>query len=329
MKCPNPKCSCKKFLPADANFCPECGTQLRPGKVVFIPDNPNISSNATSSNSSNSITRKCEINFCTAYPGTIKPGEKAALRWAGNNVNIIRVDGKDYSSEAKIYLSPTTSKEYKVDFISNSGEICTKCVQVLVSNGLLWEGKGKLMKDGSFKIDLRQVTPPSQAGWGVQAYPLAVSRFKWDIVTGERNIKAYVAEDEKLEFVMDKSGRLLEINFYPDGKFKTDDIDEAYSSIMKIPFGQAKRIKEGWWKNEEYYVDVHFPAQYAQYGVENMTAEQWWKEHDLTCLNYLTKYQEVIKKHMGVDILKERIWEKGEWRYYKTAPGGMGFIERY
>ena len=102
MKCPNPKCSCKKFLPADANFCPECGTQLRPGKVVFILDNPNISSNATSSNSSNSITRKCEINFCTAYPGTIKLGEKAALRWAGNYVNIIRVDGKDYSSEAKI-----------------------------------------------------------------------------------------------------------------------------------------------------------------------------------------------------------------------------------
>lgn len=38
MKCPNPKCSCKKFLPADANFCPECGTQLRPDKVVFISD---------------------------------------------------------------------------------------------------------------------------------------------------------------------------------------------------------------------------------------------------------------------------------------------------
>ena len=38
MKCPNPKCSCKKFLPANANFCPECGTQLRPDKVVFISD---------------------------------------------------------------------------------------------------------------------------------------------------------------------------------------------------------------------------------------------------------------------------------------------------
>lgn len=38
MKCPNPKCGCKKFLPADANFCPECGTQLRPDKVVFISD---------------------------------------------------------------------------------------------------------------------------------------------------------------------------------------------------------------------------------------------------------------------------------------------------
>ena len=38
MKCPNPKCSCKKFLPADANFYPECGTQLRPDKVVFISD---------------------------------------------------------------------------------------------------------------------------------------------------------------------------------------------------------------------------------------------------------------------------------------------------
>ncbi len=38
MKCPNLKCSCKKFLPTDANFCPECGAQLRSGKVVFVPE---------------------------------------------------------------------------------------------------------------------------------------------------------------------------------------------------------------------------------------------------------------------------------------------------
>lgn len=38
MKCPNLKCSCKKFLPTDANFCPECGAQLRSGKFVFVPE---------------------------------------------------------------------------------------------------------------------------------------------------------------------------------------------------------------------------------------------------------------------------------------------------
>lgn len=292
MKCTNPKCSCKKFLPADANFCPECGTQLRPGKVVFIPDNPNISSNATSSNSSNSITRKCEINFCTAYPGTIKPGEKAALRWAGNYVNIIRVDGKDYSSEAKIYLSPTTSKEYKVDFISNSGEICTKYVQVLVSNGLLWEGKGKLMKDGSFKIDLRQVK--HQSGW-----VLHQCSFVWDIVTGNRIVKAYCDIDEKLEFVFCKLNNynvLKSINFYPNGKFKLGDNEDAYSSIMQVPFGD---FYGGW---------DRYSTQYAQYGVKNMTAEQWWKKHDLVFFQYYDKYKDIIRKVFGDEI--ERFLEK-------------------
>lgn len=37
MNCPNPNCNTKN-LPADANFCPECGAQLRSGKVVFLPD---------------------------------------------------------------------------------------------------------------------------------------------------------------------------------------------------------------------------------------------------------------------------------------------------
>lgn len=36
MNCPK----CNTLLPTDANFCPECGAQLRSGKVVFIPDIP-------------------------------------------------------------------------------------------------------------------------------------------------------------------------------------------------------------------------------------------------------------------------------------------------
>lgn len=35
--CPNPKCKATGF-PDDAKFCPECGAQLRSGKVVFVPE---------------------------------------------------------------------------------------------------------------------------------------------------------------------------------------------------------------------------------------------------------------------------------------------------
>lgn len=159
MKCPNPKCSCKKFLPADANFCPECGTQLRPGKVVFISDTlqgTTNASNGTNTNSATATNRTCEISFCTAYPGTITLGNRAVLKWEGNNVKSIVIEGHEYSKSEYIYLSPTTTKEYKVDFISNSGNVCSKFVQVHVQP-YLFEGKGiPSTNKGYVVVDIRQ-----------------------------------------------------------------------------------------------------------------------------------------------------------------------------
>lgn len=128
MKCPNPKCSCKKFLPADANFCPECGTKLRPEKT----DMPDPSHVEPIIKSSNTIIQNFDITYCTAYPSTIKSGNRAILKWAGDDVKYIKIDGEDYSPKENIYLAPTSSKEYKVYFVSHNGKVCCKYVQVLV-----------------------------------------------------------------------------------------------------------------------------------------------------------------------------------------------------
>ena len=128
MKCPNPKCSCKKFLPADANFCPECGTKLRPEKT----DMPCPSYVEPITKSPNTIIQNFDITYCTAFPSTIKHGNRAILKWAGNDVKYIKIDGEDYSPKENIYFTPTSSKEYKVYFVSHSGKVCCKYVQVLV-----------------------------------------------------------------------------------------------------------------------------------------------------------------------------------------------------
>lgn len=133
MKCPNPKCSCKKFLPAEANFCPECGTQLHSEKAVHTPNSPiNISTDSTTSHFHNTIAPKFEIKYCVAYPAVIKSGEKSVLKWSGDDVKYIKIDGTDYSPHEYIYLSPKSTKEYKVYFISNSNKVCSHSVQVVV-----------------------------------------------------------------------------------------------------------------------------------------------------------------------------------------------------
>lgn len=179
-------------------------------------------------------------------------------------------------------------------------------VHTTVKSQFIFGDKGKLMKDGYFKIDLRQVEGKVP---GFSIYNMPHAQYSWSVITGEHPVKAYVAEDEKFEVVFDKNGRITELNFYPEGKFKTKDVEEAYSSIMCIPFGNIRREKTGWWKVEEYYEWGQLRAQYAQYGIKNMTAEQWWKEHDLECLRYLNKYQDVITQHLGVDIVQQKIWE--------------------
>lgn len=297
MKCPNPKCSCKKFLPADANFCPECGTQLRPGKVVFIPDS--------------TLKVAPNIKYCTPYPTQIKQGERSILKWEGQNVKSIRVDGHEYPSNAHIYLSPSASKEYSVDFISESGKVTCKLINIEVNNGLLFQGKGKEMPNGSIKIDLRQVTYtyPKKNIW--DSVDLANAHYHWDIITGIRNVKAYVAEDEKLEFIFNNNGRLIAINFYPNGK----DNNEKYSSIMTIPFGRVKKTrKRTFWEDEEFFIDVQLTAKYKQDGIENINAEQWWSLNDLNCMNYLKLYENIIEEHIGINILRGKIWQGGEWR---------------
>ena len=292
--CPNPSCIFTG-IPDEAKFCPNCGTALQKEEPV----------------------KKMTISECRLAPNVIKKGEKCELRWRGTNVKSIVIDGAGYSTRQDIFLAPTQSREYDIQFIGEDGMKIIDKVGITVKSQYIFGEDGKLMKDGFFKIDLRQVQEK-----GTRAYSLPYMRYQWGVITGEHPVKAYVADDEMFEVVFDKNGRITEINFYPGGKFATEDLDDACSSCMTIPFGDAKRVKEGWWKNEEYYEPVQFRAQYAQYGVENMTSQQWWKEHDLECLRYLNIYQDIIAKQLGVDIVKERIWEKGEWRVRFEGTGG-------
>ena len=65
-------------------------------------------------------------------PATIKSGERAILKWSGDDIKYIKVDGTDYSPHEHIYLYPQSTREYKVYFISNSNKVCSQFVQVIV-----------------------------------------------------------------------------------------------------------------------------------------------------------------------------------------------------
>lgn len=215
MTCPNPYCN-TLGIPNEANFCPSCGRQLKPGKFEVVNTQPE-----------------------SAY---------------------------------------------------------------------LFGDNGRLMLDGTIKIDVRQINPPTQ-GYGTEY-------FKWDVITGEHKVKAYVAKDEKLEFVFNKRGQLVAINFYPQGKFVYGDDEDAFESIMTVQFGEKRREREGWFSTEYYWQPTVFRAQYAQYGFDNITSNQWWNEHDIKCLSYLKKYKDIVKKHIGIsDISNKDWWEDGEVMY--------------
>lgn len=110
MKCPNPKCSCKKFLPADANFCPECGTMLHREEPV----------------------KKMTITECRLVPNLLKQGEQCKLQWKGTAVKTIVVDNIQYSAEREIYVTPTQSRTYYIGFIGENGQIIHDQVNVFV-----------------------------------------------------------------------------------------------------------------------------------------------------------------------------------------------------
>lgn len=283
---------CHKYgfadLPANAKFCPNCGAPLVSRGASYM-----------------SVT-ECRFN-----PHVINAGETCKLEWTGVRVKTIAIDGAMYSSNRDIFLAPEQSREYKVEFIGENGERLSETLSVIVRNPFIFGKDGKLMSDGSFKIDLRQVH--RQAG----AYMLYQTQWKWDVVTETRIVKAYVAADEKLEFVFHPNGYLKEINFYPNGKFVSDGKEDCFDSIMQILYGEVKRIKEGWFVNDEYWARAQFKACYAQYGVEDMTAEQWWKEHDLTFFRYCEKYKSVIDEAIGKanNFIDDKVWESGEYRW--------------
>ena len=104
MKCKNPQCN--NILPDNALYCPVCGKKQ--------------------------FSTKCKVNFCSVYPSVVKPNEKVLLKWEGENVKSIKVEDTEYTASSKIYLYPSASREYKIDFISEEGEICSKSVYVQV-----------------------------------------------------------------------------------------------------------------------------------------------------------------------------------------------------
>ena len=106
MKCKNPQCN--NILPDNALYCPVCGKKQ--------------------------FSTKCKVNFCSVYPSFTRPNEKILLKWEGENVKSIKIDDTEYTASSNIYLYPSVSREYKIDFISQEGEVCSKSVYVQVSN---------------------------------------------------------------------------------------------------------------------------------------------------------------------------------------------------
>lgn len=104
--CTNPQCN--KKLPDNAFYCPVCGKKQ--------------------------FSTKCKVNSCSVFPSVIKPNEKVILKWEGENVKSIKIDDTEYTASSNIYLYPSVSREYKIDFISQEGEFCSKSVYVQVSN---------------------------------------------------------------------------------------------------------------------------------------------------------------------------------------------------
>ena len=104
MKCKNPQCNI--ILPDNALYCPVCGKKQ--------------------------FTTKCKVNFCSVYPSVVQPNEKVLLKWEGENIKSIKVEDTEYTASSNIYLYPSVSREYKIDFISQDGDICSKSVSVQV-----------------------------------------------------------------------------------------------------------------------------------------------------------------------------------------------------
>lgn len=102
--CTNPQCNNK--LPDNALYCPLCGKKQ--------------------------FSTKCKVNSCSVFPSVIKPNEKVLLKWEGENVRSIKIDDTEYTASSNIYLYPSVSREYKIDFISQDGEVCSKSVFVQV-----------------------------------------------------------------------------------------------------------------------------------------------------------------------------------------------------
>lgn len=107
MNCSNPNCKASN-LPDNALYCPVCGKKQ--------------------------FSTKCKVNSCSVFPSVIKPNEKVLLKWEGENVRSIKIDDTEYTASSNIYLYPSVSREYKIDFISQEGEVCSKSVYVQVSN---------------------------------------------------------------------------------------------------------------------------------------------------------------------------------------------------
>ena len=104
MKCKNPQCN--NILPDNALYCPVCGKKQS--------------------------STQCKVNSCSVFPSVIRPNEKVLLKWEGENVRSIKIDDTEYTASSKIYLYPSESSEYKIDFISEDGKICSKYVYVQV-----------------------------------------------------------------------------------------------------------------------------------------------------------------------------------------------------
>lgn len=230
MYCPK----CFEFnIPDSANFCPNCGRQLRPGKFVVmdITELP-----AKEEKTKIPKVPRMSITKCEFFPSSIKQGEQSILRWEGQNVKNIEIDGFMQPSKQNIVFAPKKSKMYAVIFIGEDGTRVRKELVITVHSPYLFDGKGyPSTNSGLYVVDIRQCKRTQGIGWNgryefTPGLPVGFKGF-YAMFDSNMNIQILV-ENGKLSTIFFTLGKAT-IKYWIGTKRESYDVVEEGSVSFK------------------------------------------------------------------------------------------------